>query len=196
MHAYRSFGRHIVVGLVVVMTATMGSSIRAAAGSGHGESGVDHRDGHGDRERNDDRDHDHSKSRRAGGTCTTTFRFTGPTTIHIDGRCDLLHLGATTLSAEQTVTQLPDGSLSAINDSIYTAANGDRLLSHFVGGATPSPTGLVLTGTETYVGGTGRFDDASGRSSLNGTVSFTSASEGIGEYTLAGRISFRSRSSQ
>lgn len=102
----------------------------------------------------------------------------------------MLHLGATTLSAEQTVTQLPDGSLSAINDSIYTAANGDRLFSHFVGGATPASTGLALTGIETYVGGTGRFDDASGRSSLNGTVSFTSASEGIGEYTLTGRISF------
>lgn len=141
-----------------------------------------------DRNRDDDGDRDR---RRAGGSCTTTFQFTGATTIHIDGKCTLLHLGATTFVAEQTVSQGANGTLLAVNETVYTSARGDQLFSHFEGVATPtSPTSLALSGTETYHGGTGRFADANGRASLSGSVQFTSASGGIGQYTTQGRLSY------
>ncbi len=180
MHAQRA-SRKVLLVLALVVSATATTADRASA-RGERESteqrdlGRGHEDGH--------------HGRRAGGTCTTTFQFTGPSTIHIAGLCNLAHLGAATLSAEQSVVQNADGSVGAVNDSVYTAANGDQLFSHFVGSAVPTATGLALSGVETYTGGTGRFDDAEGRSSLIGTVTFTSATGGIGQYSIAGRIRF------
>ena len=52
--------------------------------------------------------------------------------------------------------------------SIYTAANGDQLFAVFTGylnGLTGS-----ITATATYVGGTGRFGDASGSAVLSGQL--------------------------
>ena len=90
---------------------------------------------------------------------TTTFQFTGMNSVHIDGTCSLRHLRHATLQADQTIAPNPDGTVSAVNDTVYTSANGDELHSHFVGTGTPlSPTELMLTGIETYDGGTGRFE--------------------------------------
>jgi hypothetical protein len=185
--------RRFALGLSVVFTTTAGAIATAphvnAVESSHGEN----HDGSTRHHRNDHhpnvRDH-HHETLRAGGTCDTTFQFTGPDTIHIDGQCTLLHLGETTLSAEQTVTQNPDGTLMATNDSVYTGANGDELFSHFVGTASPGAAGLDLSGSETYDGGTGRFRDAEGHTVLQGTVQFTSPSSGVGHYTVKGFFSF------
>ena len=49
--------------------------------------------------------------------------------------------------------------------AIYTAANGDRLYALFTGHLN-GLTGAI-TATVTYVGGTGRFDDASGTATLS-----------------------------
>ena len=52
--------------------------------------------------------------------------------------------------------------------SIYTAANGDQLFAVFTG----TLNGLTgnITATVTYLGGTGRFDDASGSAVLSGQL--------------------------
>ena len=52
--------------------------------------------------------------------------------------------------------------------SIYTAANGDQLYAIFTGNLN-GLTGTI-TATVTYVGGTGRFDDASGSATLTGQI--------------------------
>lgn len=51
--------------------------------------------------------------------------------------------------------------------SIYTAATGDQLHATISGQI--NATGVV-TATVTYVGGTGRFDDASGSATLTGQI--------------------------
>jgi hypothetical protein len=180
---------HALALVSVISLGTIANAPQANAGSSESSYGRDQGDG-SHRHHHDDRDHYRREARRAGGMCTTIFQFTGPAIIHIDGHCALLHLGDSTLSAEQTVSQNPDGSVSAVNDSVYTAANGDQLFSHFVGVAVPSASGLVLSGTETYDGGTGRFEDAEGHALLQGTVQFTSPSGGIGQYRVAGLISY------
>ena len=149
-------------------------------------------DARSDRDRHEPQHHsDDDHDRRAGGECTTTFQFTGINSVHIDGTCSLRHLRHATLQADQTITPNPDGTVSAVNDSVYTSANGDELHSHFVGTGTPlSPTELMLTGIETYDGGTGRFEDAEGSATLTGRVMFTSATGGTGAYTTQGMISF------
>ena len=52
--------------------------------------------------------------------------------------------------------------------AIYTAANGDQLYALFTGHLN-GLTGAI-TATVTYVGGTGRFDDASGSATLLGQI--------------------------
>jgi hypothetical protein len=187
-----SVTRRFVLGFSVVFATTAGTVATAphvnAVESSHGEN----HDGSTLHHRNDHhpnvRDH-HDGTFRAGGNCDTTFQFTGPNTIHIDGHCTLLHLGETTLIAEQTVTQNLDGTIMAVNDSVYTGANGDQLFSHFVGIASPGAAGLDLSGSETYDGGTGRFRDAEGHTVLQGTVQFTSPSGGVGHYAVKGILS-------
>ena len=52
--------------------------------------------------------------------------------------------------------------------SIYTAANGDRLCAVFSGHLNAQTGAITATGT--YVGGTGRFDDADGSAILSGQM--------------------------
>jgi hypothetical protein len=58
--------------------------------------------------------------------------------------------------------------LAVTGDIVYTAANGDELHA-IVDGELDITTGAI-TATVTYVGGTGRFDDASGSSALVGQI--------------------------
>lgn len=130
-------------------------------------------------------------SRPMGGRCTTTFAFTTATTARIEGRCQLRHLGQTTLEAVQSVTARDDGTLFVTNASVYTAANGDRLFANFLGvGVVVSPGLVAFSGTETFRRGTGRFDDAIGSVALSGTAQFTSTAAGQGEYKTLGTISY------
>lgn len=75
-----------------------------------------------------------------------------------------------------TPTGNPD-VLHVEGSNSYTAANGDRLDAH-ISGSLNTATGAI-SATIHYVGGTGRFDDASGQSALagqmlpNGTIRVT-----------------------
>jgi hypothetical protein len=57
---------------------------------------------------------------------------------------------------------------NAVASSTYTAANGDQLRAIFTGQLN-GVTG-VITATVTYVGGTGRFTNASGTATLSGQL--------------------------
>jgi len=125
------------------------------------------------------------------GSCQTMFAFTQTGSIDIEGACHYSHLGLTTSVAEQIIMPGPGGTLLIVNTTVYTAANGDKLFSTFTGtGVFTSATGVSFSGTETYEGGTGRFADAVGSATLVGSAEFTSPSAGVGQYSVAGTISY------
>jgi hypothetical protein len=123
------------------------------------------------------------------GVCDVDAVFTSQTTLLITGTCQLAHLGRTTVTAYQTIEPGASG-IAYTNTATYTAANGDQLRTTNVGVATPTAAGLSLTGTETAVGGTGRFTNASGTAHLEGAVAFTGPSSTTGSYELSGLLEY------
>jgi len=139
-----------------------------------------------------------SPERPYGGSCSTvivpiTPPATVPQQLHLEYECQLAHMGRATAQVTQFVT--PTGqsghsvSLLVQNTTVYTSANGDQLTTIFVGsGLLNLQSGEVaFTGVETFAGGTGRFQAATGSSQLEGTASiFTNR----GFFTSRGRIAF------
>ena len=123
------------------------------------------------------------------GECAVDAVFTSATTLLITGTCQLAHLGRTTMIAYQTIEPGASG-IAYTNTTTYTAANGDELRTTNVGIAIPSAAGLSLSGTETAVGGTGRFVSASGAALLQGAVHFTGPSSTTGSYELDGTLEY------
>lgn len=130
-------------------------------------------------------------SRPISASCQTTFAFTATGSIRVEGTCHYSHLGLTAAVADQIAIPQPDGTLQIVNTAVYTAPNGDELFATFVGtGVFMSPVLLSFSGVETYSGGTGRFADATGSSTLTGSAGFTSASAGVGQYSAQGMIAY------
>lgn len=123
------------------------------------------------------------------GECDVDAVFLTETTLEITGTCQLAHLGRTSVDALQTIV-FGESGIAYTNVATYTAANGDQLRTTNVGVATPTATGLSLSGTETAVGGTGRFANASGTAMLEGAVRFTGTSSTTGSYKLNGRLEY------
>lgn len=130
-------------------------------------------------------------TRPAGGSCVTTVvpvAFSFPfSTLSITGTCNLKHLGRSTLEAIQIVN-VSNGTLT--NTATYTAANGDLLYSTNFADFTSSPPNVAFVGTETYVGGTGRFIGASGTSAVVGSAVVGPDGSGTGEFTVKGSITY------
>jgi hypothetical protein len=122
------------------------------------------------------------------GQCDVDAVFTSATTLTITGTCHLAHLGLASVLAYQTI--VPGAVITYSNAATYTAANGDELRTTNAGIATPSATGLTLSGTETATGGTGRFANASGTAALNGAVRFTGPASTTGFYSLDGTLDY------
>lgn len=126
---------------------------------------------------------------------TVVAPFPGPTqpimTLAIEGTCTISHMGLATLQATQIVN-LAVGTLD--NTATYTAPNGDQLITHFVSGTgqnTFDGINATFEGTETYVGGTGRFANATGSSDLVGSAVMNPATgSGVGEYVARGTITY------
>ena len=79
------------------------------------------------------------------------------------------YLGRYTESGSIQLTPTADPAVfDAVASATYTAANGDQLHATFAG-TLNGATG-VITATVTYVGGTGRFANASGTATLSGQV--------------------------
>ncbi len=124
-------------------------------------------------------------------SCVTTFAFNSTGAIDLQGTCHYSHLGLTNTTAVQIAIPQPDGSLHIVNTAVSIAANGDKLFSTFVGtGFFTSATGVTFSGVETYTGGTGRFENASGSSTLAGTATFTAPTSGVGQFSGHGTLSY------
>ena len=114
--------------------------------------------------------------------------------LSIDLACQVRHLGLTTgLIVQDVIPTGPpvNGVLPVALDATvaYLAANGDELRGTFLGtGEINLVTGdVTFEGIETFNGGTGRFQNASGSSFIEGTASNVT---NVGFYTSVGRISY------
>jgi hypothetical protein len=118
-----------------------------------------------------------------------------PAVVEISLTCRFRHLGLTT----GTVVQVVDAAGPPSNDVLpltisdglitYIAANGNELHATFEGeGSIDFATATIaFEGIETFVGGTGRFSDASGTSYLEGHASAVTLT---GFYVTLGRLSY------
>jgi hypothetical protein len=136
-----------------------------------------------------------SPERPFDGRCDTEITILAPLTgdppnllrMHIDYVCQLQHLGRTTAAAEQVVTFTSPTTQTASNTTIYRAANGDQLFSEWSGTSTSSGPDVTFSGPATFLGGTGRFVNASGSAFISGTVSFDT---NTGQFTQEGTLSY------
>lgn len=124
------------------------------------------------------------------GECRFAAERLSPTLIRITGECELAHLGRATFINLQTL--VPGPVTQFTNATTYTAANGDQLHTTATGTATPAAdfSRRTLAATETPVGGTGRFERASGEAALTGTTFLTGPAAGTGFYELSGTLTF------
>jgi hypothetical protein len=137
------------------------------------------------------------------GRCETDVTIVS---IGADGRLDLLdeytcemsHLGRTHNTVVQSVIPSgpPTGGLLpgiVTNTGAFVGANGDRVNSSFTGTGVTNLVNFTATfeGTETFVGGTGRFADASGTAHIQGTaVLDPTTGTGKGQFTIVGTITY------
>jgi hypothetical protein len=111
--------------------------------------------------------------------------------VHVTGDGKATHLGRTTIETTDQVVNLLTGTATATYH--FTAANGDEVVVEFDFLALPTPTGFTLAGNWEITGGTGRFTNASGSGTLEGRADFTSATGGVGHFTMTGTISRRGK---
>lgn len=89
------------------------------------------------------------------------------------GRCQLAHLGRSTLVSDKVIN-LFAGTLTT--EIVVTAANGDILYGSGAGTSTMIAPGRIAFRTEvTFTGGTGRFTGGSGEAVLEGDADLPSA---------------------
>ncbi len=84
------------------------------------------------------------------------------------GSCQLSHLGRAEFTSDKVI-RLAAGTQTT--EATFTAANGDVLRAVGAGTSAPSGAGRVsFTATLTFVGGTGRFAQATGQVRTEGTA--------------------------
>jgi hypothetical protein len=114
-------------------------------------------------------------------------------TVSITGTGNYEHLGLTQISIAGAITGFSAcGGFTAMEQDTFTAANGDTVLLsvHDVFCPTSSPFVFQFTGVFSITGGTGRFIDASGSGTIQGSITFTSASSGTFSGATSGTISY------
>lgn len=125
-----------------------------------------------------------------GGSCETSLAgppiVTPPILTQNDvGVCQLAHLGRVSVYDTQQIN-LATGTETA--QVTFTAANGDELrLTNVGANERTGPATIRFTGTITVVGGTGRFANATGQITAEGTADLVS---GQGWITLDGSIAY------
>ena len=120
-----------------------------------------------------------SQERPLSGSCETTFvppTLPPPPIIRqVDqGTCTLSHLGRASFYAVQDIDPVAGTQQSV--EITFTAANGDILRASSVGTNTPNGPGVAFQATMTFIGGTGRFADATGTAQVDGAASFVTNS--------------------
>ena len=111
--------------------------------------------------------------------------------VTITGTCRLTHLGRTEQVAVEDVFAGP-GGLTLAGTSTYTAADGSTFATAFSGPVQQTgPNAVTFEGTETVVGGTGRFAGATGSTHFAGAATTAPPGQpGSGWFTVEGAISF------
>jgi hypothetical protein len=102
-----------------------------------------------------------------------------------EGTCELAPLGRTTVQFVQVVN-FGNGTQHSLSLS-YRAANGDVLQAASAGTSVPTLTGVNFSATITFLGGTGRFANATGSAHVDGSANLASATS---RYMLDGWISY------
>jgi hypothetical protein len=112
-------------------------------------------------------------ARPLSGGCETSFTpppFPLPPVFRqVDtGTCQLAHLGRVQIYSVQDIDFATGTQVSV--ELTFTAANGDVLRATNVGSSVPSAAGVAFQGTMTFIGGTGRFANATGAARVEGTA--------------------------
>jgi hypothetical protein len=100
------------------------------------------------------------------------------------GTCQLTHLGHTGITTIQHINVTTGAQTAEIT---YEAADGDLLYANNVGQSTPAGPILTFSGTNTVVGGTGKFANATGQFEARGTVNLAT---GVVSITYEGWIAY------
>lgn len=98
-----------------------------------------------------------------GDYVTTAVFLQGPAVQIITGIGQATHLGQSTFIANATVNFGTPPPFAIAGTAVFTAANGDQFYTQFTGTNTPTGNGTsrgVIN--HTIVGGTGRFENATG----------------------------------
>ena len=119
-------------------------------------------------------------------TCQSAPYLSGNTS----GSGHATHLGAVTGSGIDCITPTSAYTYAFSNGVLtLTAANGDQLRAEYQGTLTPSATPPIYTiaGTYRFIGGTGRFNGASGTGTISGLENLGT---GQGNFVFNGTISY------
>jgi hypothetical protein len=110
--------------------------------------------------------------------------------VTVKSRGQATYMGRATAFTDDQVVSLIDGSGTATYT--LTEANGDTLVLALVvpvGGTINVDGGVIFSGSYTIIGGTGRFNGATGSGVFGGTGLFLTETDGIGAFALVGTIS-------
>lgn len=136
-----------------------------------------------------------SIERSLSGRCETAFRLhptqpAPPVVRQIDeGTCQLTHLGRSSFYSVKDINFATGTQVTT--EATFTAANGDLLRAAGSGTSAPSGPGQVsFTATLAFVGGTGRFENATGEAHVVGQADLVSRTASL--EIIDGRIVYDS----
>jgi len=106
-----------------------------------------------------------------------------------------LHMGNITYLTRQCIARKPDGTTTITGmELVVTAANGDELRGTFMGGSKPAGTPVgsqtLVEATFLFTGGTGRFENATGRADMTAVLNTAAVSPYPGRWEWTGTIRY------
>lgn len=115
------------------------------------------------------------------GQCDGTYDVLPPevgdpasrTRVVINAFCNLGPLGDFDAQTFQIVDDNGNGTASLIASTIYTDDFGNELYSDFLGSSSDTNTGVTFGGTETYDGGFGDYENATGSADISGITNLS-----------------------
>jgi hypothetical protein len=110
--------------------------------------------------------------------------------VTVDSRGQATYMGKTTAFTDDQLVNVIDGSGTATYT--LTGVNGERLVLALVipvGGTINVEGGVTFSGSYTIIGGSGRFNGATGSGVFAGGALFLTETDGIGAFAVAGTIS-------
>jgi hypothetical protein len=120
-------------------------------------------------------------------TTLATVPYPAPPVFRQDvvGTCELTHLGHVTVHFVQVVNFATRTQQSL--ELTYTAANGDVLRAASAGTSLPTARGVTFSAAITFLGGTGRFTNATGQARAEGAANLVA---GTSWYMLDGWVGY------